>query len=369
MTGRTAEAVVSPRIAALSPVLLGPPPRDLGPTRPVRRLHLNEGPFPPAPAVITAMRAAAADLHRYPDNDGTDLVAALAARTGVAAERIVLGAGSNELLYGAADVAIEPGDVGLSPAPGFGSYARAVAMRGGRSVGVPVRDDGAVDVVATLAAVTPATRLVFVATPNNPTGGLISAADLDRLVAGLPNHLLLVVDEAYHEFARAAGGPDVIAALARRRGPWIVTRTFSKAYGLAGARIGWGIASSAEIADAFRKVRTTFSVSTVALAGARAALDETAHMERLVASTTAERERLAGALAPHGFRAMPSAANFVMLTTPSPADRLAAALRDENIFVVPMPWRETAGALRVTIGTPEDDDALIAALTAIATDR
>ena len=365
MTGRTADDVISPRIQALGALSVQPPRKQFGPDKPFRRLHLNECPFPPAPKVVAAMQEAATTLNCYPDHEGTVLVRALAERTGVSPDRIVIGAGSNELLYTSAEVALDPGDEAVAPAPGFVTYPKMIALRGATYIPAPVRDDGIVDVDAVLAAVTPATRLVFIATPNNPTGGFMAAEELDRLVALLPENLLLHVDEAYYEFSRHAGGPDVLASLARRRGPWIVTRSFSKAYGLAGARVGYGITSSPAVAEAYRKARTTFSVGAVALAGATAALAETGYVENLLDHTAAERERLVQALTPLGFRALPSAVNFVMLITPTPAADLAAALRDENIQVLRVSWRGSPGGLRISIGSREDTDAVIAALAAI----
>lgn len=365
MTGRSADDFFSPRLRRLAPVSLQPLRQVGGPDRPLRRLHLNECPFPPAPRVVAAMQAAAAATNVYPDHEGTVLVRALSERVGVPTDRIVIGAGSNELLYTSADVALDPGDEAVAPLPGFVTYPKVIALRGATYVAAPVRDDGIVDVDAVLAAVTPATRLVFVATPNNPTGGFLPAGDLDRLATALSDDLLLHVDEAYYEFGRHAGGPDVLASLGRRRGPWIVTRSFSKAYGLAGARIGYGITSSPAVADAYRKARTTFTVNAMALAGATAALAEADYVNTLLDHTAAERERMAKALAPAGFRALPSAANFVMLVAPVPAADLAAALRERNIHVLRVSWRDSPGALRISIGTREDTDAAIAALAAI----
>jgi histidinol-phosphate aminotransferase len=362
MTGHTAESIVSPRIQRLKVVPPQVKPPDLGPERPVRSLHLNESPFAPAPSVVAAMQRAAAELNRYPDHDGSELVRVIAARTGVPPDRIVIGAGTNELLYASADISLDPGHEAIAPDPGFPTYAKTIAMRGGTYVGVPVRADGTVDIAATLAAVTPRTRLVFVATPHNPTGGMLEQADIETLVRELSDSVLLHFDEAYYEFGRHAGGPEALPILERRRGPWIATRSFSKAYGLAGVRIGYGLTNSRELADAYRKIRVNFSVNAVALAGARAALDATEHMMALLDHTAGERKRLAVALERIGFQALPSAANFLTVKTPRPAHVLAAALEAENIFVLPFPWPGTPGAIRITIGSREDTDAVVAAI-------
>ena len=365
MTGTTAEPIVTPRIQRLKVVPPQIKPPDLGPAHPVRSLHLNESPFAPAPSVVAAMQKAAAELNRYPDHDGSDLVAALSARTGIPAERIVIGAGTNELLFASADITLDSGDEAVAPDPGFPTYAKTITLRGGVYVGVPLRADGVLDIRAMLAAVTDRTRLIFVATPHNPTGGMLDKADIEQLIRELPDHVLLHFDEAYYEFGRHAGGPDALPILATRKGPWIATRSFSKAYGLAGGRVGYGLTSSRELADAYRKIRVNFSVNAVALAGARAALDATEHMKTLLDHTARERGRLGDALRLIGFEPLPSAANFLTVKTPQPAAAMAEQLAAQNIFVLPFPWPGTPGALRITIGSRADTDAVVTALSAL----
>lgn len=364
MTGPTADTdtVPAPRVRRMPPAPPASPPSDLGAQWPVRNMHLNESPFAPSPAVVEAMQRVAAGLNRYPDHDGQQLVAALSQRLAVPVDRIVIGAGTNDLLFASGEVALDPGDEAVAPDPGFVTYARVITLRDAVYRGVPVRADGVLDIEAMLAAVTPRTRLVYVASPNNPTGGMLALDEIEHLIAQLPDHLLLHYDEAYFEFGRHAGGPDALPLLMRRRGPWITTRTFSKAYSLAGARVGYGIASSRALADAYRNIRISFSINAVALAGARAALDDMDYVAAVLDHTASERERLAGAFAALGMHTLPSAANFVTVITPRPAGELAAALQKENVFVMPMPWRDTAGALRITIGSREDNDAVVAGL-------
>jgi histidinol-phosphate aminotransferase len=274
----------------------------------------------------------------------------------------VIGAGTNELLFASGELALDPGDEAIAPDPGFVTYAKITGMRDAVYVGVPVRSDGVVDIAATLAAVTPRTRLVYVASPNNPTGGMLEQGGIEQLVAGLPDHVLLHYDEAYYEFGRHAGGPESLPLLERRKAPWIATRSFSKAYGLAGARVGFGIASSPEIADFYRKIRINFSVNAVALAGALAALNEPEYMKALLDHTATERDRLGQALAELGIATLPSAANFITAIVPGAAGRLAEALRSENVFVLTMPWQGPLGALRITIGSRQDNDAFVSGL-------
>lgn len=364
-SGAAEQGFPSTRIRSLSsvPARITPPSND--PVKPARSLHLNESPYPPSPAAIDAMRAAAGSVNRYPDHDGTALVEALGRMYGVAPDRIVIGAGSNELLFASASLALDAGDEAAAPVPGFPAYAKGTALAGGRMVGVPVRSDGVVDIPAMLAAVTGRTKLVFVSSPHNPTGGLLPEAEIRRLVNELPAHPLLHFDEAYYEFGLAAGGPETLPILSGRKGPWIATRSFSKAYGLAGARVGYGIASSADVAEAYRRARINFTVGAASLAGALAALGDRKHLDMIVEHTGSERMWLAGRLRELGLGTLPSAANFVTVLTPRSSADVGRSLAEEHIHVVTMPWRDTPGALRITIGTREDSEAVVSSLAAV----
>lgn len=342
-----------------------PAPTEPDAEWPLRSLHLNEASMPPSPRVIEAMHDALIGLNRYPDHDGTTLCRAIAERLDVDADRVVVGSGSNELLFVSAAIALEPGNEVVAPSPGFPTYARSAALNGAVHVGVPLLADGDIDIDAMLAAVTPATRLLFVSSPHNPTGALLDTAHVEQLVAHTPPEVLLHFDEAYYEFGRHAGGPDTLPLLQRRSAPWISTRTFSKAYSLAGARIGYGICSSAELAFAYRAARGSFSVNAIALAGALAAWQDSGHLQHLLDHTAHERRRLAEGLARLGFDVLPSAANLLTAIAPRPASALAAALREKNIYVSAMPWPDTPGALRISIGSSEDTDAVCAVLGAV----
>jgi histidinol-phosphate aminotransferase len=369
MAGLAPPSPATPRIQKLSPLpplSLAPLPAAIGP---VRNLQLNEAPFAPTDRVIAAMQAAAATLNRYPDHDGRDLVLALSAHTDMPVDCIVVGAGTNELLFASAEIAIDPGDEAVVPEPGFSSYARSIATRGGVMIPVPVRTDGVVDVDAILAAIGPKTRLVFVASPHNPTGGLLTEIQIERFVRNMPPQVLLHFDEAYYEFGRHAGGPETLPILSKREGPWIATRSFSKAYGLAGARVGYGIASSPELAELYRRVRISFSINAMALAGARAALDEKQYLAEILDHAAKERKQLADALLLLGLRPLGSAANFltvvVPIECPISAPCIVDALALQNIFVMQFPWPESRGAIRITIGTSEDTVAVSEALRRI----
>jgi histidinol-phosphate aminotransferase len=335
----------------------------------LRRLNLNESALPPSRRALSAMAAALAEVGTYPDHSCRAVTGRLAATAGIGAERIVCGNGSGELLIAAALAAVGPGDEAAIPSPTFPAIAKGVVLAGGTVVSVPTRPDGIVDDAALLAAVTPQTRLVYTCTPNNPTGGAMEREALRRLALETPDRCLLVVDEAYYEFGRQGGAPDALAVMAERKGAWVVTRTFSKAYALAGLRIGYAFASDPGVASALDKLRGSFTVNRVGLAGAAAAYDDEPHMRGLVEATALERERLARGLAALGCAVLPSCTNFVLARTPSRAADLAAALADAGILVQAVPWPDATGSLRVSVGRPADTDALLAALGPLLQER
>jgi histidinol-phosphate aminotransferase len=331
-------------------------------SRSQRRLNLNESLLPPSPKALAAMREALDDIQSYPDHACTALRALIAERAGIRPDRISFGNGSGELLTMAATVAVGPGDEAIFPTPTFPTGIKGVDLARGKVIRVPVKADGVNDIDAMLAAVTGATRLFYVCTPNNPTGGAMSEAALARAIREVPDDCLLLVDEAYHEFAVAEGFPDALPLLARRRGPWAVTRSFSKAYCLAGIRVGYVIAGDAGIAQAFWKLRGNFNVSRVASAGALAAFQDTDYLDQVVSAIRQQRERLAEGLRQLGCDVLPSQANFLTARAPLPAQGLADALAAEGLLVQAMPWPDAQGTIRVTIGTPADTAAVLASL-------
>ncbi|MEO7392502.1 MAG: histidinol-phosphate transaminase [Ramlibacter sp.] len=355
----------APRIAQFLPEPAPPAPPAGAAERP-RVLNLNESPFGPSPAVVDAMQYALQHANRYPDHQGHALCALIAARSAIAADRVVVGAGSNELLFISADVCVDAGDEVIAPVPGFPSFARSTLMRSGTLVGVHCNSAGCVDVDAVLAAITSRTRLVFVSSPHNPTGGVLTRAEIERLVHGVPEQALLHFDEAYYEFGQHAGACETLPILERRRGAWISTRSFSKAYGLAGARIGYGLASTPELASAYRAARINFSASSVGMAGAMAAWNDSAALTALLSHNAARRDQLVAGLASLGYRALPGAANFSAFVTPVPAPALQAGLRDHGILVLAFPLPGTDGALRISMGTEQDMQAVIDAAHELA---
>jgi histidinol-phosphate aminotransferase len=339
---------------------------------PRARLHLNESPWGPSPRAIAAATEAASGVNRYPPGEGGPLVAALAARAGVAPGRIVLSAGSDLILHYACMIALDQARSCVFPRPSFPRYRLSTAIAGARALPVEVGPDGTNDVAAMLAAIAPDTGLVFACTPNGNTGGMLDEAALAALARGVPDHVLLCVDEAYAEFGRAAGGPDAVAVLAAHRtGPWIVSRTFSKAYALAGARLGYGVCSGEDIVEAIGSVRPIFEVSAMSVAMALAALEDAPHLATIIDGTAAGREQLATGFRRLGFSPWPSFANFVSADIGRPAEPVIAAMAARGVLA--RGFREPVGydtALRISVGTEAENalalETLAAALAANA---
>ncbi|MBM3571408.1 MAG: aminotransferase class I/II-fold pyridoxal phosphate-dependent enzyme [Alphaproteobacteria bacterium] len=328
----------------------------------LRLLNLNECPYPPSQRAIEAMARLISGVNRYPETRGNKLAQAISARTGVPAERIMFGMGSDELLGLASQIALTPSDSIVAPTPSFPRYRLSATLLGARPILVPIDQTGACDVDGLVAAVQPNTRMLYVCTPNNPSGEQLDDARLERLIARTPDNLILAVDEAYFEFGQHAGGPNVLAHLARRNGPWMVFRTFSKAYALAGLRIGYVLCGSDEIADALRKVRTTFNVTNLAQQAALAALDDEYHLKFILDSTARERKRLADGFVKLGYKPLPTVTNFVSVDLGINAWPVIDALLLHGVSA--REWRDPGYEtfLRVTVGTAEDTDTVLKAL-------
>ncbi|MEM7405870.1 MAG: aminotransferase class I/II-fold pyridoxal phosphate-dependent enzyme, partial [Pseudomonadota bacterium] len=245
----------------------------------IHRMDLNECPYPPSPAVVDAIAEAASNLNRYPDGTCPRLTEVLCERLDIPAAHLCYGAGSTQLLTAIAEISVAPGQQLLSPELIWRRFAGVFDIVAADHISVPNKPDGAIDVDGLLGAVGNNTRLLVVLTPNNPTGMMLTQDELERLASGMPDNVLMFVDEAYFEFAQYAGGADALEVLRDRRGPWVVTRTFSKAYALAGLRLGYAICSSEEIANAIRLTTSTFNLAGVAEAAALAALEDTAYTQ------------------------------------------------------------------------------------------
>lgn len=327
----------------------------------VLKLSSNENPFGPGQGAVEAIRTAAASLHRYPSTDHKALRQAIAEEHGLEAERIIIGVGSDEILTLLAMAYAGPGDAVLYPEHGFSLY-RIIALAAGATPVVAAEDGRHVDVDALLAAVTPATRLVYLANPANPAGTMISAIEVARLADHLPDQCLLVLDGAYAEFVE---GYDGGAALVASRDNVVMTRTFSKIYGLGGLRVGWGYAPQ-EIIDVLNRIRGPFNMSGVALAGAEAAVRDQDYVARCRRVNADERVRLTGGLHQLGIGCDESHANFVLARFADEAEALAAdaLLKTQGILVRVVKGYGFADALRITVGRPEDNTRVLAVLGA-----
>jgi len=357
-------ALVPEWIRTLTPYPPGKPieelERELG-IRDSIKLASNENPLGPSPRAVAAIAAVLADLHRYPDGSAFYLKRRLAERLGVSEAELIVGNGSNEIIELAVRTFLRPGDEAVMADQAFVVYRLVVQSAGGSSRMVPLRDFTH-DLEAIAATVTPRTRLVFLGNPNNPTGTIFRRAAWRALLGRLPEHLLVVADEAYAEYVEDPEYPDTI----RERGdrvPVLSLRTFSKLYGLAGLRIGYGVAA-APVIDALDRIRQPFNVNALALAGARAALDDEEHVRRTLAANRAGMAFLVEAFRALGLAHVPSAANFVLVRVGDGA-RVYEALLRRGVIVRPMAVYGFPEHVRVTVGTEAENARFVAALRAV----
>ncbi|MDR7280339.1 histidinol-phosphate transaminase [Catenuloplanes atrovinosus] len=328
--------------------------RDLGMTEAIK-LASNEVPFGPLPGVVEAITAAAAGTHRYPDLAAVELRDRLAARYGVPADRLVTGCGSVALCENLARATCLPGDEMIFAWRSFEAYPIVAAAVGATAVRVPNTPGHGHDLTAMAAAITGRTRLVFVCNPNNPTGTALRRTEIDRFLDAVPETVLVVLDEAYREFATDPDVPDGIDTYADRPNV-AVLRTLSKAWGLAGLRVGFLVAAP-EVAAAVRKVTTPFSTSLLAQAAALAALAQEDEVRRRCALVVGERDRLAVELRKLGQDVPESQANFVWLPLGDRAAAFGAACEARGVIVRPF----QGDGVRVTVGTEAENDAFLAA--------
>ncbi|GAA4456697.1 histidinol-phosphate transaminase [Phytohabitans houttuyneae] len=331
--------------------------RELGLPEAIK-LASNEVPYGPLPGVVEAVAEAAAGVHRYPDMGVVALREALAERYAVAPERIATGCGSVALCEHLARATCLPGDEILYSWRSFEAYPIIAATTGATSVRVPNDAGHNHDLPAMAAAVTDRTRMILVCNPNNPTGTSIRRADLDRFLDAVPDDVLVVLDEAYREFVTDPGVPDGLQVYGDRPNV-AVLRTLSKAWGLAGLRVGFLVAQP-EVAAAVRKVVTPFSTSAVAQAAALAALRQQEEVQRRCALVIAERDRLGEAVRKLGIDVPDSQANFVWLPLGDRSAAFGAACEARGVIVRPFP----GDGVRVTVGTPAENDAFLAAAEA-----
>jgi histidinol-phosphate aminotransferase len=313
-------------------------------------LASNESPYGLLPSVAGVLADHAAGVSRYPDMASVRLIEAIAAHHGVDPDRVAVGAGSVEVCGQLASAAVESGDEVVFGWRAFEAYPIITAVVGGTAVKVPLTDDHRHDVDAMAAAVTDRTRLVFLCNPNNPTGTAVGESELGRLVDSIPPQVLVVIDEAYREYVDPSVVPDATRLFADRANV-AVTRTFSKAFALAGLRVGYCLAHP-DVVSAVRKCQVPFSVSGLAQEAAIAALGEGEEVARRAKLTVAERERVRTALMATGFDVPPSQANFVWLPLGERAASFAESCLEAGVVVRPF----AGEGVRVTIGTDGEND-------------
>jgi len=354
-------------VRAISPYQPGKPITELArefglDEKSIVKLASNENPMGPSPRARAAIEVALPELARYPDQ--FELIRALAAKLGVAPDGIVLGNGSNDVLEMVAAAFLAPGRSSVFSEHAFAVYALATQARGAAGLVVPARDYGH-DLEAMLAAIRADTAVVFAANPNNPTGTLLPAGALARFLEAVPKSVLVVLDEAYNEYLSREVKPATVAWLALHPN-LVITRTFSKAYGLAGLRVGYALCHPA-VAALLNRVRQPFNVNNLALVAAIAALDDEAFVAKSHDLNRRGMKQLCDAFARLGLTWIPSYGNFVAVQIPRKGGDLQAAvvyqaLLRQGVIVRPIAGYNMPDHLRVTVGLPEENARLVAAL-------
>lgn len=322
------------------------------------KLASNENPLGVSPGAARAMRTLLDGLARYPDGNGFELKQALSRRFGVGLDSIVLGNGSNDVLELAARAFLAPGLSAVYAQHAFAVYPLAVQAIGAQGIVVPAREFGH-DLGAMAAAVRQDTRVVFVANPNNPTGTFVSGAELEKFIAAVPGEVLVVLDEAYTEYLRPDFRYDSIAWLGKYPN-LIITRTFSKVYGLAGLRVGYALAAP-EVADLMNRVRQPFNVNSLSLAAAAAALEDEDFVRESYELNCRGMDQIVAGLARLGLGHIPSYGNFVTFAVPKAAEVFQKLLR-QGVIVRPIEGYGMPGHLRVSIGLESENARFLEAL-------
>jgi histidinol-phosphate aminotransferase len=359
---RSLEELASPFLKGLIPYSPGKPveevERELGITGAIK-LASNENPLGPSPLALRALRDALPESHRYPDGGGYYLKRGLAARLDVSPEHLILGNGCNEILELVARCFLLPGDEVVIADPAFVIYGMLAQLQGCNRVMVPLKA-WTHDLEAMARAITRRTKMVFVGNPNNPTGTVVKPAEFEAFMRAVPEELIVVIDEAYIEYVPPEVVPDSVGHV--RRGRWaIVLRTFSKIYGLAGLRIGYGIATPSMV-ELLDRARAPFNVNALAQRAALAALDDEEHVAKSRSLNEQGMAYLSTELNRLGLRCSSSVANFLLVDVNRDGHAVAQALLRGGVIVRPMGGRHLATHIRVSIGTPQENERFIAAL-------
>ncbi|MFH1411249.1 MAG: histidinol-phosphate transaminase [Candidatus Omnitrophota bacterium] len=327
--------------------------REMG-LKDVIKLASNESAVSPSPKVLKAVKEAAKDINRYPDGGSFYLKKAISGKFSVPQDNIVLGNGSDELIVLALRAFVTEGEEVIVSSPTFLVYSIAASVVGAKVVTVPAKELR-YDLGSILRAVTPRTRMIFIANPDNPTGSYLSKAEISGFVEKVPENVILFIDEAYYEFGPDRGSNDEMVSVQRPDKNIIRTRTFSKAYGLAGLRIGYGFARK-DIAAAINKVREPFNINSLAQTAAIAALDDEAYMKMSVDLVNKEKNKLFRAMESMDVRAVPSSTNFILIETFRDSMKIFKFLLERGIIVREMSSWGFKGFVRVTVGTKKENE-------------
>jgi histidinol-phosphate aminotransferase len=359
------ESLANEHILGIAPYEPGKPieelERELMIHNPIK-LASNENPLPPSDRVQKAIIAALSSLDRYPDGSGFYLRQALAKKHGVMPDQVVLGNGSNELIELLVRSFLRPGDEAVVPHPSFVVYPMIVQAAGGVRVMVMLKDFR-LDLDAMARAITPMTKIVFVANPNNPTATIVTRDEVEHFMSRVPERTIVVFDEAYIEFAMGPDFPDTLSYVKQGR-KLVVLRTFSKAASLAGLRVGYGIADADAIA-LMNRIRQPFNVNSLAQVAALAALDDEVHILECVRMIEAGRHFLYDEFKRIGLQYVPSRANFILVDVGRNAADIYQKLLHQGVIVRPMTPFGLETALRITVGTPEENRTLVKALRVV----
>lgn len=331
-------------------------------------LASNENPYGPSPKALAAMQTAITRCHLYPDDDARELQSKLAEYHSLRPEQVLIGAGSTELINIIARTLLRPGLNAVISERSFIAYRIATAMAGGKLVQVAMRNHS-FDLDALAASIDPATQIVFLANPNNPTGTAFDAAATDLFLSRVPEHVIVVLDEAYYEYAAyfaAERGFHYSHSVdyVRNHTNVVLLRTFSKVHGLAGMRIGYALGPPALIAR-FAQMRCTYSISLAAQAGALAALADDTHICQAVVNNAAGAEYLSRSLAGLGYHPVPTWANFIYCDIGKSADEFSSRMKAAGVFIRSLAGWGAPTAIRVTVGTPEQNQAFLAAFSRV----
>ncbi len=367
-TKRGLKVPVSGDIASLVPYPPGKPieelERELGIKGSIK-LASNENPLGPSRKAVEAIAGALNNLHRYPDGSCFYLKEKLAGRLGVSSGEIILGNGSNEIIELLIRAYLRSGDEAVMADPSFAVYPIVVKSVGATAVTVPLREMRH-DLREMSRAVNKKTRVVFIANPNNPTGTIVTSREFEEFIGSVPEECIVCVDEAYFEFVRSMEYPRTIEYVKAGR-PVVLLRTFSKVYGLAGLRVGYGVAHP-ELVDYMNRVRQPFNVNSLAQAAAIAALDDLEHLKRTLENNMAGLDYLYGAIAALGFEYVPAEANFFLIKVGN-GKKVYEDLLKKGVIVRPMAGYNMPEYIRVSVGLPEENRRFIEALSDAARAR